>query len=178
MGGVDKGLQNFQGIPMAMHALLRLGPQVGEIMINANRNLAAYESMGVPVWTDATGDFAGPLSGFAAGLERCETEYMVTVPCDSPLFPLDMVERLAAALEEADADIAIVVTREGDALRTQPVFCLLKASLLASLLNFLHDGQGKIDIWTASHPRVEVLFDDAHAFAGANTQTELQQLQS
>lgn len=178
MGGVDKGLQNFRGIPLAMHALLRLGPQVGQAMINANRNLSAYESMGVPVWPDATPDFPGPLAGFVAGLERCETEYMVTVPCDSPLFPLDMVERLAAALHEADADIAMAATQENGVTRAQPVFCLLKTSLLASLLSFINSGQGKIDVWTAGHACVEVPFQDAHAFAGANTLTELQQLQS
>lgn len=178
MGGVDKGLQNFRGIPLAMHALLRLGPQVREVMVNANRNLAAYESMGVAVWPDATPDFAGPLAGFVAGLERCETEYLVTVPCDSPLFPLDMVERLAAGLQEANADIAMVATQEQGVTRAQPVFCLLKTTLLRSLLIFLNSGQGKIDVWTASHACVEVPFDDAHAFAGANTLTELRQLQS
>src|SRR5439155_24304689 len=82
MGGVDKGLQNHQGIPLAMHALLRLGPQVGHLMINANRNLGAYEAMGVPVWPDALPDYPGPLAGFLTGLERCETPYLVTVPCD------------------------------------------------------------------------------------------------
>ena len=87
MGGVDKGLQNHQGVPLALHALLRLQPQVGEVMINANRNLGAYESMGVPVWPDAQADFPGPLAGVLAGLERCETPYLVTVPCDTPNFP-------------------------------------------------------------------------------------------
>ncbi len=80
MGGADKGLQNFRGMPMAMYTLMRLGPQVGELMINANRNLAAYESFGVPVWPDSLSDYAGPLAGFLTGLENCETEYMVTVP--------------------------------------------------------------------------------------------------
>jgi molybdopterin-guanine dinucleotide biosynthesis protein A len=87
MGGVDKGLQGFRGMPLAMHALFRLQPQVGEMMINANRNLAAYESMGVPVWPDALPEYPGPLAGFLAGLERCETPYLVVVPCDTPLFP-------------------------------------------------------------------------------------------
>ncbi len=178
MGGVDKGLQNFHGMPMALHALLRLGPQVGEMLINANRNLAAYESMGVPVWPDSTGDFAGPLAGVAAGLEHCKTDFLVTVPCDSPLFPLDMVERLAQALSDADADIAVVATREAGTLHTQPVFCLLKATLLTSLNRYLHSGQGKISTWIEQHAFVAVPFDDARAFAGANTTTELSQLQS
>lgn len=178
MGGIDKGLQNYQGMPMALHALMRLAPQVGEVMINANRNLSAYESMGVSVWPDTLPDFAGPLAGLAAGLERCETAYLVTVPCDTPGFPLDFVQRLTQALEDNDADIAMVATEEEGKLRTQPVFCLIKTTLLTSLLNFLHSGQRKIDLWTAQHRCIEVTFDDAGAFSGANTLTELQQLSS
>ena len=86
MGGVDKGLQPYHGVPLALHALMRLAPQVGELMINANRNLAAYESFGAAVWPDATDEFAGPLAGFLAGLERCETPLLATVPCDTPAF--------------------------------------------------------------------------------------------
>ena len=177
MGGVDKGLQSHHGIPLAMHALLRLAPQVGEVMINANRNLGAYESMGVPVWPDALPDYAGPLAGFLAGLERCETPYMVTIPCDSPLFPDDLVARLAQALEENDAEIAMAATSDGAGLQVQPVFCLMKAELMESLVRFTHEGQRKIDTWTALHRVVEVPFDDAQAFANANTLAELQQLQ-
>jgi len=176
MGGVDKGLQNYQGIPLAMHALLRLAPQVGQVLINANRNLAAYESMGVPVWPDALPDYAGPLAGFLTGLEHCETPYLVTVPCDTPKFPEDLVARLAAGLEAADAEIAMAATTEGGVLRTQPVFCLMKTDLLDSLVAFTTAGERKIDRWTATHRCVEVPFDDPAAFAGANTLAELQQL--
>jgi molybdenum cofactor guanylyltransferase len=177
MGGVDKGLQNHHGVPMAMHALLRLGPQVGELMINANRNLGAYESMGAPVWPDSLPDYAGPLAGFLTGLEHCETPYLVTVPCDSPLFPDDLVQRLAQALEREGAEIAMAATREGDALQVQPVFCLMKTELIESLVRFTQSGQRKIDKWTALHRCVEVPFDDAQAFANANTADELRQLQ-
>lgn len=176
MGGVDKGLQNFQGVPLALHCLLRISPQVGEVMINANRNLAAYESMGVPVWPDASPDFPGPLAGFVAGLERCETPYLVTVPCDTPKFPDDLVARLSAALIGKDADIAMVATVEDGVLRAQPVFCLMKTELLGSLIAFLQSGQRKIDSWTAQHRCVEVEFEDTQAFVGANTVAELQRL--
>ena len=178
MGGVDKGLQNHQGVALAMHALLRLAPQVGHVMINANRNLGAYEAMGVPVWPDAVPDYAGPLAGFLAGLERCETPYMVTVPCDSPMFPHDLVVRLAQALESQGAEIAMAATREGEALQVQPVFCLMKAEVMENLIRFIQSGQRKIDRWTALHRCVEVAFDDAKAFANANTVAELQQLQA
>ena len=178
MGGVDKGLQSHLGMPLAMHAVMRLGPQVGELMINANRNLGAYESMGVPVWPDTLPDYAGPLAGFLTGLERCETPYLVTVPCDSPCFPEDLVERLAEALEAEDAEIAIAATRDADAIRTHPVFCLMKASLIESLVRFTAAGQRKIDRWTGQHRCAEVVFDDSSAFVNANTTAELQQLQT
>ena len=181
MGGADKGLENHHGVPMAMHALLRLAPQVGRVMINANRNLGAYESMGVPVWPDSLPDYAGPLAGFLSGLEHCEAPYLVTVPCDSPLFPADLVQRLALALTAAGAEIAMAATREGTGaqarLQVQPVFCLLKTGLLESLVRFTQTGQRKIDKWTALHRCVEVPFDDPQAFANANTTAELQQLQ-
>ena len=182
MGGVDKGLQNHQGMSLAMHALLRLGGQVGSLMINANRNLGAYESMGVPVWPDTLADYAGPLAGFLTGLEHCETPYLDTVPGDSPNFPDDLVQRLAQALSAEDAEIAMAASYEmqGDEsrLQVQPVFCLMKSELIESLVRFTQSGQRKIDKWTALHRCVLVPFDDGQAFANANTLEELQQLQS
>ena len=177
MGGVDKGLQSHLGMPLALHALLRLTPQVGHLMINANRNLGAYESMGVPVWPDTIPDYAGPLAGFLTGLERCETPYLVTVPCDSPFFPTDLVACLAARLEAEGAEIAMAATRDGDAVRTHPVFCLMKTEVMESLVRFTQEGERKIDRWTARHRVAEVLFDDAAAFANANTPAELHELQ-
>ena len=187
MGGVDKGLQNFNGIPLALHTFMRLGPQVESVMVNANRNLSAYESFGASVWPDASADFAGPLAGFLVGLERAETPYVLTVPCDTPRLPLDLAERLAEALIREDADIAMAAAPETDAdgqthIRTQPVFCLMKIELSESLVKFTHAGGRKIDAWTAQHKTVVVPFDapndDPLAFANVNTLTELQALEN
>jgi molybdenum cofactor guanylyltransferase len=189
MGGVDKGLQNFNGMPLALHALTRLqmGGGVGTILINANRNLSAYESFGAAVWPDGLADYAGPLAGFLTGLERCETPYLVTVPCDTPLLPLDLVPRLAQALDEQDADIAMVGAPEVDQhgqskVRPQPVFCMMRVGLLESLVQFTQDGGRKIDAWTALHKTVVVPFDtpadDPQAFANANTLADLRQLEA
>ncbi len=177
MGGVDKGLQAYLGMPLAMHALLRLSPQVGEVMINANRNLGAYESMGVPVWPDALPDYPGPLAGFLAGLEQSATPYLATVPCDSPLFPADLVARLATGLDAEDAEIAMAATREDGELRLQPVFCLMRTTVMESLVRFTASGRRKIDAWTATLRHVAVEFDDARAFVNANTIDELRGLQ-
>jgi molybdopterin-guanine dinucleotide biosynthesis protein A len=186
MGGVDKGLQNFNGTPLALHALLRLqmqeGALVGEQMINANRNLGAYEAFGVPVWPDTLNDYAGPLAGFLTGLERCETPFLLTVPCDTPLYPLDLAARLAQAFEDSNTEIAMAAAREEDGqLRPQPVFCLMRLELLESLVVFTQTGGRKIDRWTDQHRTVIVPFDrpedDPKAFFNANTLAELHSLE-
>jgi len=178
MGGLDKGLQPYHGVPLALHALLRLAPQVGEVMISANRNLAAYESMGVPVWPDAAADYPGPLGGWLTGLEHCSTDYLVTVPCDTPNFPNDLVEQLALALHEADADIAMVTAQQRGEARLQPVFSLIRASLLESLIAYMHAGERRVAVWCRQHRLVNVHFDDGAAFFNAKTIAELHQLQA
>ena len=191
MGGADKGLQNFNGTPLALHTVLRLqmqaGNRVGELMINANRNLSAYEAFGAPDWPDTLSDYAGPLAGFMTGLERCETPYLLTAPCDTPLFPLDLAARLAEAMAREGAEIAMAAGRDSadtpgaeSAVRTQPVFCLLRMELLESLVAFTQGGGRKIDAWTAQHKTVVVPFDrpdDARAFFNANTLAELHALE-
>jgi molybdopterin-guanine dinucleotide biosynthesis protein A len=185
MGGVDKGLQNFHGTPLALHTLMRFSPQVGQIMINANRNLSAYESFGAPVWPDSTslGEYAGPLAGFMTALAHCETPYLLTVPCDTPLFPNDLANRLAEALVREDADIAVAAAREEDGqVRAQPVFCLMATSLFENLAAFTSSGGRKIAAWTALHKTVTVPFDapgdEARSFFNANTLAELHHLES
>ncbi|WP_439114340.1 molybdenum cofactor guanylyltransferase MobA [Hydrogenophaga sp.] len=187
MGGVDKGLQNFHGTPLALHTVLRLqmqeGGLVGELMINANRNLSAYEAFGAPVWPDTLTDYAGPLAGFMTGLERCETPYLLTVPCDTPLFPFDLVQRLAQAFEDDSTEIAMAAALEEDGqLRAQPVFCLMRVELLESLVAFTQAGGRKIDQWTDQHKTVLVPFnlpgDDARAFCNTNTLAELHALEN
>ncbi len=191
MGGVDKGLQNFNGTPLALHTLMRLnlqaGGPLGGTMLNANRNLAAYEAFGAPVWPDVVGDFAGPLAGFLTGLERCETPLLLTVPCDTPLFPMDLAARLLAAMQQQDADIAMAAAPEPgpegiSTTRAQPVFCLIKADLMANLAAFIAQGGRKIDAWTATLRTTIVPFDlpgdDPQAFFNVNTLAELHSLQA
>lgn len=188
MGGVDKGLQSFRGKPLALHSLERLcgTGSVGPVMLNANRNLAQYEAFGSPVWPDGLADYAGPLAGFLVGLAHCRTPYLLTLPCDTPLFPLDLVPRLCATLQEQDAQIAMAAAAERDdsgqtRLRKQPVFCLLRADLLPSLMDFTQAGGRKIDAWAAQQRLALVPFDqpgdDPLAFFNANTLDELQALE-
>ena len=170
MGGVDKGLQVFRGKPMVAHVIERLAPQVDEIIINANRNVEAYGGFGHRVVPDSITGFAGPLAGFERGLDHAAHELVVTVPCDSPFLPTDLVPRLRLALEAASADLAVAKT--GD--QPHPVFCLMRRSVHPSLREFLGSGQRKIDKWYARLEVVEVAFDDeAQAFMNINTRAEL-----
>jgi len=176
MGGVDKGLQMHLGVPLAQYALERLRPQVGALMLNANRNLDAYKSMGAPVWPDEIPEYPGPLAGMLAGLTHCSTPYLATVPCDTPNFPPDVVARLAEALE-IDGEMATAYTQEAEGLRAQPVFCLMKASLRDSLNAFIRSGERKTGLFAARHHSTRVVFHDPAAFANANTLDELADLQ-
>jgi len=180
LGGIDKGLQNHLGEPLARHALQRLSPQVAHVMISANRNLDAYRLMGAPVWADAPSAVAheGPLAGFIAGLEHCETPYLVTVPCDCPRFPIDLVQRLSQALEASGTDIAVAATQFGDETRFQPTFCLMKKTVQGSLQRFMQSGERKIGRWVNAQPCVRVVFADTAAFFNVNTPDDLAQLRA
>ncbi len=170
MGGVDKGLQLLHGRPMVAHVIERLAPQVGEIVVNANQNLAAYRAFGHRVVPDAIGGFAGPLAGLHAGLGAATRAYAVTAPCDSPFLPGDLVARLMGALR--DHELAVAKTGE----QPHPVFSLVRVAVRGHLEAFLAAGGRKIDAWYATLKVVEVPFDDeADAFRNINTVDELKQ---
>jgi molybdopterin-guanine dinucleotide biosynthesis protein A len=177
MGGVDKGLQIYRGRPLAQHALERLRPQVGRVMVNANRNQDTYRALNVPVWPDEVPDYPGPLAGMLAGLAHCHTTLLATVPCDTPNFPLDLVARLAHGLLGADADIAVAYTHAGDELFPQPVFCLMKTSLKDALAAFIAAGERKTGFFARGQRNTRVIFDDEAQFFNINTLTELEQSQ-
>ena len=176
MGSVDKGLQLFRGIPMAQEVLQRLQPQVGALLINANQHVDTYAQLGAPVCPDEFPGFAGPLAGLHAGLSHCDTPYLATAPCDSPLLPANLIDKLSAALIAAQADIAVAVTGEGVTRQRHPVFCLLSTHLKNDLADYLGKGGRKMADWFARQRQVEVHFADETAFANINTFDELNAL--
>ena len=185
MGGIDKGLQLYNDTPLAKHAIQRLQPQVGNLLINANRNLEIYKIWGsdvnAEVIVDGLADFAGPLAGFLVGLQQCKTPFLMTVPCDTPRFPSNLVARLSDALVQNNADIAMVSSPDEEGvMRHQPVFCLMKQELLESLKVFTDADGRKIGAWAAQQKLVRVNFNEVHddpkAFYNANTLEDLQQL--
>ncbi|MDA9982343.1 molybdenum cofactor guanylyltransferase [Gammaproteobacteria bacterium] len=173
MGGVDKGLAELDGRPMVTHVIDRLAPQVGRIIINANRNLAVYRAWSNTVVKDRIGEYDGPLAGVASGLEAADTEFMLTVPCDCPLVANDLTERMYHGLISERAEIAVAT----DGQRLQPVFMLLGRGLLASIESFLAAGERKIDKWFENHAVTVVDFsDESDTFLNINSIEEKEEL--
>lgn len=175
MHGQDKGLIPLAGVPLIQYVLAALKPQVANIIINANRNREAYTAYGYPVASDKLEGFCGPLAGMASAMGSASTPYIVTVPCDSPFVPRDLVRRLYKGLITDQAEISVV--HNGECL--QPVFALLNCELLSSLLSYLNAGKRKIDTWYGTHRLTIVDFSDTpEAFLNINTPEEIQAVES
>jgi molybdopterin-guanine dinucleotide biosynthesis protein A len=169
MGGADKGLLDWQGRPLVAHAIGRLAPQVGKLVISANRNRDTYADYGYPVIDDDIPGFQGPLAGLAAGLAACATEWLACVPCDCPLLPLDLVARLRDAAEAEQATMAVAATAEG----MQPTFQLCRGELLPALQAYLAGGGRRVGAWCRQQGAAEAFFTDAAAFRNMNAPEDI-----
>lgn len=154
MGGLDKGLVSLVNMPLISHVIARMSPQVNELLINANREIASYEATGYPVLPDTFDAFIGPLAGFHAGLSHATHPLLLTVPCDAPQLPTDLAQRLLAALVGNDADIVVAKS----ANHTHPVISLCKKSCLQHLTQYIEHGGRKVSTWQKSLPYAEVDF--------------------
>lgn len=175
MGGIDKGLVLFQQMPLVQHVINRLTSQVDEIIINANREVRQYATLGYSVIEDELTGFIGPLAGFQLGLTHAKHDCVLTVPCDSPLLPLDLAERLRKNLLLQNADVAVAAT-DGIA---HPIFSLCKKNVLPSLNSFIAQGGKKVSAWQKSQSYIEVDFSDSAAgFINLNTLDDLNALEN
>ncbi len=166
MGGVDKGLMVLNGRPMVERVLDALRPQVGCVLINANRNREQYAAFGCEVVPDADEGYLGPLAGLASGMEAAATPFVVTVPCDSPLIASGLVQRMYDTLLRGHAEIC--VAHDGE--RMHPVFALVRRELTGSLRTFLAAEGRKIDRWFANHRLAVAYFRDTpEAFININS---------
>jgi molybdenum cofactor guanylyltransferase len=174
MGGIEKGLALLHNKPLIQHVIERLSPQADEILINANRELEQYQGFNSPILSDENPEYIGPLAGFSLGLQHCKHDYLLTVPCDSPLLPIDLTERLLSALVTQSTDIAVA----SSAGNTHPVFSLCRKSVLPSLTSFINEGGRKVSAWQKSLAYIEVDFNDCDdAFINLNTLEDLASLE-
>lgn len=170
MGRIDKGLITIDGRPLIEYVIAAVTPQVSRVIINANRNREIYEGYGYPVIADGYADFQGPLAGMSSCMAAVDTDYILTVPCDSPFIPPDLASRLFRRLRRGRADICVA----SNGRRIQPVFALIKVKLLHSLLEFLERGERRIDKWYSEQHTVSEDFSDAkQTFVNINTPEKL-----
>lgn len=198
MNGADKGLQKFQGKPLIQHVIERLQPQISDISINANRNLADYQKFGLPVFSDELADYQGPLSGILTGLKKAQTDYMLFVPCDCPFLPLNLLEKLKSAvikndsflnIDSADGCEAVSNNRQintskklnilaayvSDGKQKHPTFCLISRHLLTALSEYMTAGQRRMLYFLNDQHAVAVDFSEQkNAFRNFNTLEDLQ----
>jgi len=168
-GGIDKGLIELAGRPLASWACERLRPQVDALLLNANRNLDAYAWLGFPVVSDGLPDFPGPLAGVLSGLEKSQSEWLLTVPCDTPFLPADLAARMRSVQSVTGAD----VVRAQAAGQVHFAVMLLHRGLAADLRASLAAGEHRVQAWQARHRTAEAEFDEAWAFFNINTQADL-----
>ena len=169
LGGADKGLVPFRGRPLIEWVLDALRPQVGALLISANRNLERYATYGVPVVTDREPGFQGPLAGIHAAMLAAPTPWIITLPCDGPYPAPDLAARLALALSAQGAELAVA----SDGRRIQPVQALLPVRLAPALGEFLAGGERGVSHWYARHRMaVADLGDQADTFCNINTSAE------
>lgn len=181
MGGGDKGLLALGQQSMLSLVLARLGPQVGDLILNANGDPERFATLELPVVADTVEGFAGPLAGVLAGLRWAqahapEATHVASVSSDAPFFPADLVVRLAAAV--VGRPTAIAIARSGGELH--PVIGLWPVALAGDLETELQSGTRKVLRWTDRHGTVPVDFPFVEAgghridpFFNANTPDEL-----
>jgi len=166
MGGADKGLLLESGKPLVAHAIERLLPQVDKLMINANRNRDSYERWTYPVIEDVLPEFPGPLAGLHTGLLACDTDLLVTIPCDVPKFPRDLVARFRQTLKSHPAaPVTWAIAPDGE----HPVFLLCKKTLLPALENYLGQGKRRVRDFLREAGGVPTHFEDGATFKNLNT---------
>lgn len=171
MGGVDKGLVEFNGRTMYERISKLLAPQVKEVLVNANRNHDRYQAHGATVVADYLQGYLGPLAGLASGMMAARTTWVITVPCDGPFLNQDYVMRMASEVVE---DTRIVVAR--DSVRLQPTYMLVETALVDDLKSFLESGERKIDRWFVKHSYRTCDFSDSpDCFLNINSEQERQQ---
>lgn len=167
--GGDKGLQTLQGRALISWVLDVVSHDSDEILINANNAHAAYQRFGYRVIADQLPDWPGPLAGLHAALLCAKNDYVMTVPCDTPFLPADLIARLSDALILRSTEAAVAVAGG----RRQPAIALYRKSVLPRLLAYLNSGGRKVNDWLDSLQLSEVVFDNAADFDNINTGEDL-----
>ncbi|MGY4527557.1 molybdenum cofactor guanylyltransferase MobA [Pseudomonas sp. TE21394] len=128
MGGRDKGLVDWHGVPLIAHVQRVVRPLSNDLVISCNRNQAAYRAYADQLVGDAEADYPGPLAGVIAGLKVARHEWVVLLACDAPLVDQGLIEDLLRLAVTSDS---AAMVRQGG--YWQPMFSVLPRRALPVL---------------------------------------------
>lgn len=172
MGGVDKGLQELNGIPLWQHVAQRLSKQVSSLAISANKNLGVYQASGYPVYSDLLADYPGPLAGMLSVMQQCDAEWFLFCPCDTPFIPDCVAERFVKQRGSA----AVVWAYDGE--RDHPTIALMHRQLMPELLAYLSAGERRVMVFMRQAGGHRVDFSERkQAFININTLEQIDTMQ-
>ncbi len=95
--GQEKSFIRLGGKSMIQHVIDRLKPQVDHVIINANGNTLRFYDFNCDVTLDRY-NTGTPLAGLHAAMLKARDrgfDHVLTVPCDTPLLPTDLMARLS-----------------------------------------------------------------------------------
>ena len=167
--GGEKGLHLLHGKPLISWVLDAVKADSNEVLINANGAQSAYTFLGCRIIADDLPDWPGPLAGLHAALKYANADYVMTVPCDTPFLPHDLILQLVASLDQGALEASVAVV-DG---RRQPTIAMYKKSVLPKLLVYLETGKRKVNDWLSTLQLTEVVFSNAGQFENINTTDEL-----
>lgn len=171
MGRGEKALVALAGQTLLEHVIARVAPQVDSVAVSANRAFERYRTLtDYPLLPDAAGEqHQGPLAGIARALDFFTgVDWVLTVPCDTPLLPADLVETLLA---QAAPDSELVYAC--DAQRAHYTVALWRPSLAKRVHQALAGGERRLYRVMAQCRAVAVQFDDSAGFTNVNSVEEL-----
>jgi len=174
MEGANKGLMRLNQKPLIAYALDRITPQSHSQIISANQNLEEYQQFQRQVVSDHESDFQGPLSGLLSCKNKILTDLVLSIPCDTPFIPDNLLAKMLNTYNEGAYDICVV----HDGQQMQNLFLLFPASLLEQLQDFFQQGNRRVSDWIKQNVYQCVDFSNQQeCFININTLDSLNHIQ-
>lgn len=128
MGGRDKGLLTWQGLPMVEHLQRLVRPLSDDLIISCNRNFARYGALADQVIADGGSGYAGPLAGIRMGLRVMRESWLLVLPCDLPRLDLALLQQMRQRAAQTQRPLLL---QQGE--QVVPLPCMVPRSSLMAL---------------------------------------------
>lgn len=187
MAGRDKGLISLVQKPLVEYAIECIAPLVDDLTISCNRNRELYQGYQLDCIFDNKMDkqadknsesSQGPMAGLVAGLQHAKHDWLLVMPCDTPLMTTAIMAQLSTQLstylksnESSDSVQAIIFSHQG----LQPLHGLYHRSMLPIFEQCLAENKNALQRLLRSMDTIKIVdASDAELnFNNANDSEEL-----